>query len=311
MSEARLHHGTRRVLALMAGAVAALCVQAAPALGQTFPNKDPEDLKGVGLESKTGAMVPLSVPIVDSTGKTVPLSTYFNQGKPVVLALVYYNCPMICPLVLARLQERLNGLAYTVGDDFNVVVISFDPTNTTKMAADNKAVYLAGYDKPLTKSVEAGWTFHTAGASEARQIAEAVGFKYHYIEESGQYAHPAVLTVLTSDGRVSGYVSGLEPEPNDLRVALLEASQGKIAKGIGDFFLHTCYRYDPRTGKYSLQATRVMQMGGLVTVSAIAALIAALRAGERARAARKEKRSADEQHGPAGVPARAAMGHTP
>jgi len=200
--------------------------------------------------------------------------------------MVYYNCPMICPLILRRLQERLNAVPYTVGEDFNVVVVSFDPRNTTQMAAENKAAYLDGYKKKATPAIEAGWTFHTASASSARVIAEAVGFKYRYIEESGQYAHPAVLTILTPDGKVSGYVSGLEPEPNDLRLALLEASQGKIAKGLGDFFLHRCYRYDPKTGRYSLQATRVVQFGGLLTVAGLGALVAVLRAGERRRRAK-------------------------
>jgi protein SCO1/2 len=197
-----------------------------------------------------------------------------------------------------------------VGQDFNVVVVSFDPNNTTEMAAENKARYLDGYKLPPDDTVKAGWTFHTARAGEARRIAEAVGFKYRYIEESGQYAHPSVLTVLTQDGRVSGYVSGLEPQPNDLRLALLEASEGKIAKGIGDFFLHRCYRYDPKTGRFSLQATRVMQMAGLVSVVGLTALIAALRAGERARKARRA-RAAAETNDDHGSPAAAApaLGH--
>jgi len=137
--------------------------------------------------------------------------------------------------------------------------------------------------------VQSGWTFHTASVGSARAIAESVGFKYRYLEETGQYAHPAVLTVLTPDGRVSGYVSGLDSASNELRVALLQASEGKIAKTWGDFFLHRCYRYDPKTGRYSLEATRVVQMGGLLTVAGLGALVAALKAGERARALRRER----------------------
>jgi protein SCO1/2 len=129
---------------------------------------------------------------------------------------------------------------------------------------------------------------HGAGGQRAGD-RRCVGFKYHYIQESGQYAHPALLTVLTPDGRVSGYVSGLDVGADELRVALLQASEGKIAKTWGDFFLHRCYRYDPKTGRYSLQATRIMRMTGLVTVAALGALIAALKAGERVRRAARER----------------------
>lgn len=300
-----LQHAARWARALVAGV--ALFASAA-ASGQLITKEEPEEVRGVDVVPRLGERVPLDLPLTDSTGKTVTLGAYFNQDKPVVLALVYYNCPMICPLVLTRLQERLNAVPYTVGDDFNVVVVSFDPTNTTAMAAEAKATYLLGYNKPRTPSVEAGWTFHTATASDARVLAEAVGFRYRYIEESGQYAHPSVLTVLTSDGRVSRYVSGLEPEPNDLRLALLEASEGKIAQGLGDFFLHRCFIWDPKTGKYTLHAWRLMQMGALLTVAALGTLIAALRMGDRARAA---ARTTKAMEGSPGVPGAAAMGQTP
>jgi protein SCO1/2 len=306
----RAFHRVGGLAALFAAAVVAL-LAAAPTRAQVLMKNDPPDLQGVDLVPRLGATVPLKTTLIDSSGQTVELGKYFNQGKPVVLALVYYNCPMICPLVLQRLQERLNALPYTVGEDFNVVVVSFDPNNTTKMAAENKEIYLLGYKTRATPAIEAGWTFHTAPAGAARVIAEAIGFKYKFLEESGQYAHPAVLTVLTSDGRVSRYISGLEPQSNDLRLALLEASQGKIAKGLGDFFLHRCYLYDPKTGRYTIQAMRVMQMGGLVTVAAIGALLAALRAGERMRRARTQPAGTSEQQGGRDLPAGPLMGQTP
>src|SRR4029450_3590001 len=119
--------------------------------------EDPPELKGVQLDPRLGAQVPLQTQITDWTGKSVELGEYFTQGKPVVLALVYYNCPLICPLVLQRLQDRVNGVPYLLGADFNVVVVSFDPTNTTEMAAANREGYLAGYNKPRTPVVDAGW----------------------------------------------------------------------------------------------------------------------------------------------------------
>jgi protein SCO1/2 len=202
---------------------------------------------------------------------------------------------MMCPLVLTRIQERLNGINYTLGEDFNVVVISFDPANTTKMAADNKAAYLAGYNKS-GKGVEAGWTFHTSDPISVRKLADAVGFPYRYMPESGQYAHAAALTILTPDGRVSGYIDGIGPDAGELKLALLQASEGKIAKSIGDFFLHRCYRYDPRSGTYTVQAMRVMQIGGVLTVTSVVTLLVGLRAAERARKYRLAKRAAASGH---------------
>lgn len=295
------------------GAVAALLTLlalAAPAPAQVIMREEPEDLKGTGVEQKLGEQVPLNVPIVDSSGKTVELGTYFNQGKPVVLALVYYDCPMICPLALSRLQDRLNDATFTLGKDYNVVVLSFDPTNTTEMAATNRAAYLMGYNREVTDEVRAGWTFHTAAAGNARAIANSVGFKYRYLEDVGEYAHPSVLVVLTPDGKVARYLSGLDANKGELRLALLDASDGKIARTIGDFFLHRCYRYDPKNGAYTLHAMRVMQMGGLGTLLAIGTLIAGLKAGERLRAHRAVA-GAQTDSGSAPRGAAPVMGHTP
>jgi protein SCO1/2 len=300
----------RRFTALALVAVAALLFAHAAAPAQVIQKEEPSQLQGLELTKKLGDRVPLDFEFTDSTGAKVKLGKYFNQGsKPVVLALVYYNCPMMCPLVLSRIQERLNGINYSVGDDFNVVVVSFDPSNTTKMAADNKASYLAGYNKN-SKSTEAGWTFHTSDPVNVRKLADAVGFPYRYMPESGQYAHAAALTVLTPDGRVSGYIDGISADGGELKLALLQASEGKIAKSIGDFFLTRCYRYDPRTGTYTVQATRVMQIGGLLTVMGITTLLVGLRAAERARKQRIARLGAaggevskgtdhkDQRHGP-------------
>jgi protein SCO1/2 len=283
------------------GLVAACCCAIGAAPAQVIPKEDPPQARGVDLVPMLGGRVPLATPITDWTGKTVELGKYFKSGKPVVLALVYYNCPLICPLVLQRLQERVNGVPYALGDDFTVVVVSFDPSNTTEMAAANREGYFTGYNKAKTPAAQAAWAFHTATVGSARAIADAVGFKYKYLDESGQYAHPAVLTVLTPDGRVSGYVSGLDVGADELRVALLQASEGKIAKTWGDFFLHRCYRYDPNTGAYTFQAMRVMQAAGLLSVVAVTTLIVGLRAAERARKLRLERTSSVA--GPGGRPA--------
>jgi protein SCO1 len=273
---------------LLCSLLLALChVLLAPATAQVLMKEPPEELRGVGLDQKPGAQVPLNLQFTSSTGRLVKLESYFNQGKPVVLSLVYYDCPMICPLTLERLQERLNAVAYTVGSDFTMLVISFDPTNTTQQAANQKLTYLTGYNKPLTPEVEAGWEYFTSDVSNVRMLASSVGFHYNYIPESGEYAHGSALIVLTPDGRVSRYLDGLGSDGHELRLALLEASEGKIAKGLADFFLHRCFKWDPNKNSYTLHAFRVMQMGGILTAAAVFTLLVGLRAGERARAAKR------------------------
>ncbi|MEX2218383.1 MAG: SCO family protein [Phycisphaerales bacterium] len=274
---------------------------AAPAPAQVIMKEPPAPLKDLDLIQKPGERIPLDLEFTDSSGRAVKLGQYFNQGKPVVLALVYYNCPMMCPLMLSRLQERLNGIPYALGEDFGVVVISFDPRNTPKMAAENKAAYLAGYNKNQAIA-DRGWTFHVSGPINARKLADAVGFPYRYVEETGEYAHGAALTVLTPDGRISGYLDGLGQDKGELRIALLQASEGRIAKTLADFFLHRCYRYDPASGSYTIQAFRVMQIGGFLTVMAVATMLAALRAGERARTMLRARGAGIPQPSGAGVP---------
>lgn len=297
-----------RVLATLL-VLASAC--AAPA--QVLMRELPEPAQGVDLEQRLGESLPLDVQFTNSEGVLVPLGRYFNQGKPVVLVMVYYNCPLICPLTLERLQQTLNGLHYTVGKDFNVVVISFDTRNTTEMAAANKAAYFMGYNREKTEEVLAGWEYHTATTTAARQLADAIGFRYKFIPETGEYSHPSTFVVATPDGKVSRYISGLEPDLRDMRLALLEASQGKIATSIGDFFLHLCFRWDPSAGAYSLHAMRVMQITGFLTVVGLGTLIAALKAGERARKWRRIRPAVEAgprvpRHGSTGVEGMGRLG---
>ena len=260
------------------------------AAGQLIPKQEDPEFQGVELVSKLGETVPLDLNLVNGEGQTVKLGQYFRPGKPVVLALVYFRCPMTCPLVLDKLQQGINGLPYLVGEDYNCVVVSFDPTEKPAAAMEQKNLYLGGYNKPVTPVAKAGWDFLVSPDSAARTLAASVGFQYKFIPETGQYSHPAALVVLTPEGKVARYVSGLDYTSQDLRLALLDASEGKIAKSIGDFFLHKCYRFDASTGKYSVQAFRVMQIGGILTALGVATLIAGLRASERLKAMRRKAR---------------------
>lgn len=268
---------------------------ALPVRGQILMKELPEPAQGVDLVQRLGESIPLDLEFTNSYGEKVPLGVYFNQDRPVIIVMIYYNCPLICPMTLDKLQEALNELRFTVGDEFSVVVVSFDTRNTTEMAAKNKAGYLAGYNRPLTESVLANWEFHTSTVASARKLAEAIGFKYRFIPETGEYSHPSTFVVVTPEGVISRYLSGLDPDPRELRMALLEASEGRIALSISDFFLHLCFQWDPRTGTYGLHAMRIMQIMGFLTVAGLATLIAALKAGERARAWRNAMKAEADQ----------------
>ncbi len=286
---------SRSTLAALAAALfsCAASAQTPKPLSTTAPfSKElPKEFQGVDIVSKLGQQVPLDLQFTGPDGKQVPLSTYFRPGKPVVLALAYFRCPMTCPLVLEKLQQGLNGVPYIVGADFNTLVVSFDPTETYHTAASNKDLYLTGYTKPVTQITRNGWDFLVSPDSAAATLASSVGFQYKFIPESGQYSHPAALIILTGDGKVARYLSGLDYTPNDLRLALLEASEGKIATTVGDFFRHLCFRFDASTGKYTVRAFRVMQLGAIITALALATLITGLRASERLKRSRAAARA--------------------
>lgn len=283
-------------------AALAAAFAAAPSVEAQGPRDPlPEGFKDVGLVSKLGEQVPLDLTFTSSEGKRVALSSYLNSKRPVVLVPAYFRCPMTCPLMLERLQQGLNGLSYIVGEDFTCLVVSFDPTETAQAAASNRQLYLGGYTKPLTPAAKAGWEFLVSPDSAAATLCAAVGFQYKYIPESGQYSHPAALIVLTPEGKVARYVSGLDYTPQDIRMALLEASEGKIAQSLGDFFVHLCYRFDPTTGKYTMHAFRFMQLGAILTATGVVTLIVGLRASERLKRHRREV-AARPQPGAPGTP---------
>lgn len=287
---------------ILAAATLAVCAThgAAQSLGL---NQTPRGLGGVGVSERLGAQVPLDLEFTDSAGRTVPLSKYFGT-RPVILVLGYYSCPLVCPLILDRLVQGVNGLDYTVGREFNVVVVSFDPRNTTQQAAGYRREYVGAYDRGDAVSPEA-WSFHTANEASARALAEAVGFEYNFIPEAGEYAHPVALTLLTGEGVVSRYLYGFDYNPRDLKLGLLEAGEGRIARSLGDRLLLFCYHFDPTRGTYSLAAFRVMQAGAATTALAVGGLLGLLWVRERRRS-RKAELEAGEPRNIGSVPVRGA-----
>jgi protein SCO1/2 len=254
-------------------ALLALLVSVGAALAQTGPGgvaarpidpvtKRPLLLKDVRFDQKLDAQVPADLPFKDDLGNDVTLGQYFGQ-RPIVLALVYFECPMLCSQVLNDLMAALGVLSLNPGQDFDVVAVSFNARETPGLAAVKKAAYLERYGRPGTGR---GFHFLTGTEEAITQLTEAVGFKYAWDEEIKQYAHAAGIVVLTPDGRVSKYFYGLQYSPRDLRLGLVEAADRKIGTPVDTLLLY-CYHYDPTTGKYGLIAMRIVQAAGLVLIA--------------------------------------------
>ncbi len=242
----------------------------------------PDAIKNLDVIEKLGQRVPLDLTLVNSDGRTLPLSTFFDGTKPVLLLMVYYRCPMQCSTILQRLAARLNQLDWRVGDKFNVVVVSFDPTELPEAAAKARLLAEATYVRGLPDGKKDSLAFLTASAASSRKLADSVGFQYRFMPESGEYAHAAVEFVLTPDGRVSRYLYGIDFPADRLRFALLEATDGKIGSTI-DRILHYCFRFDPHANEYVVQAFRVMQLGAGLTVACLGGLFAGMWMVERRR----------------------------
>jgi protein SCO1/2 len=225
-------------------------------------------LREVGIDQKLDAKIPLDTVFTDETGKDVTVGTYFGS-RPVILALVYYECPMLCTQVLNGLVGSLEGLAFTAAQEFEVLVVSFDPGETPAVAADRKKTFLRRYGRP---GVESSVHFLTGREASIKTLADAVGFRYAYDRETDQYAHPAAITVLTPEARVSRYLYGIDFAPRDLRLALVEAAGGRIGTALDQALLF-CYHYDPETGKYGFVIMNVVRLAAGATVLAMGATI--------------------------------------
>lgn len=261
--------GIVRIVIAILVATCALSIGLQPACAQlSDPMQSvgvrPDLLKDVGVDQKLGEQVPLNLTFRDETGKTVQLRQYFGD-KPVILSLVYFNCPMLCTQVLNGQEAAMKGLPMDAGNQFEAVTVSIDPSDRPVLAAVKKQMYTGMYGRP---GAAEGWHFLTGDESQIKQLANAVGFRYAYDPDSKQFAHASAIMVLTPDGKVSKYFYGIEFSPRDLRLGLVEASAQKIGTPV-DAILLFCYHYDPHTGKYGLMISRLIQAGGALTVLAI------------------------------------------
>ena len=253
----------RLALAFLASAAWALAQPGQPAPAQpSYSMQDsnlktalPKALEGVGIDQKLDEQVPLDLVFKDEAGREVPLSNFFSKGKPVVLALVYYRCPMLCTQILTGLESTLKAVTFNPGKDFEVVAVSFDPKDTPELAAAKKQTYLRRYARPNTAN---GWHFLTGDEKNIKSLTDAVGYHYKYDPKTDQFAHASGIMVLTPDGRVSRYFYGVEYAPRDVRLGLVEASQNKIGSP-ADAILLFCFHYDPSTGKYGAIAMNILR----------------------------------------------------
>ena len=249
--------------ALLALTLLASCAVAQMNNGIMSPpaNTRPPRLENVGIEQHLDAQVPPDLTFRDEAGNTVKLGDYFGH-KPLILNLVYYNCTMLCGEALAGLASAMRLVKFDVGNQFDVVTVSFDPRETPEMAAAKKKDYVGRYGRA---NAAAGWHFLTGQAGSINALTKAVGFQYQYDPKSNQFAHATAIMVLTPQGRISRYFYGVDFPPKDLRMGLVEASQGKIGNAVDAVLLY-CYHYDPETGKYGAMVANILRLAAAATI---------------------------------------------
>ncbi|HRP63413.1 MAG TPA: SCO family protein [Phycisphaerales bacterium] len=242
----------------------AACAVAAPAMGQLLKDELPPENEGVGQVQRLGESVSLDLEFTDEYGNRVKLGDFFSPGRPVILTLNYYSCPMLCHLTLNGLLEGLREITWTAGQEFQIVTISIKPTETADDAKAYKEAYIRRYGR---EGVDQGWRFLVGDQRNIEAIAYQTGFGYKILPNGEDYAHPSTITFITPDGRISKYINDVMFPSRDLRFALVEASQGGIGGPMERFLLLTCYQYDPNSGSYVPVAWKLMRTGGALTLA--------------------------------------------
>jgi len=259
-------------------ALVTACVLAVGALASA--QERPTVLREVGFDQRLDQLVPGDIALRDEAGRDVKLADYLGK-KPVVLTLVYYECPSLCTMTLNGLVSAMNAVSFDAGKEYDVVTVSFEPRETPALAAAKKETYLKRYQRP---GAAAGWHFLTGEPEQIARLTTAVGFRYTWDERIRQYAHPAGVVVLTPEGKIARYLFGIEYAPKDLRFALVEASQGRVGSVVDQAIIY-CYQYDPMTGKYGTAIMRLLRVASLLTLGALGTFIFTMWRRER-RAAR-------------------------
>jgi protein SCO1/2 len=254
----------------------------------------PADLAKIAFDQKLDARLPLDLPFRDETGRAVRLGDYFGHGRPVILTLIYFDCPLLCPRVIDGVAGAMKGMSLEPGRDYDLLTVSFNPRDTRSGAIVKKKQAIEWYGHPEASS---SWHFLTGDQAAIELLTRTVGFHYVYSASTGQYAHPTGLMVATPDGRIAKYLFGIEFSPRDLRLALVTASEGRIGTPVDRILLY-CYHYDPAAGKYGLVVMNTIRLGGVVTVVLLGSFITLTLRRER-RKKKHEQQSAATGH-PAG-----------
>ena len=291
-SEFKMQSGIIRRIARTALSVCilhlALCIASAsaqpgyPAGGYRSPDAPgivstevPPQLREVTFKQRLNEMLPLDTQFRDESGRTVTLGQYFGH-RPVVVAFVYYSCPMLCTQVMNGLSSALKVMPFTAGNDFDVVLISFDPRDTPAIASERKRAHLAYWS---TESNADAWHLLTGDEASIQRVTSAAGFTYRWDERTGQYAHVSGVLVATPEGKLSRYFYGVEYSPRELRLAIVDSGEGKVGSVIDELLLY-CFHYDPESGKYGLLVMNLVRLGGALTVLFIGGFILLMRRRE-------------------------------
>jgi protein SCO1 len=272
-------------------ALCAVCLPL-PAAAQ-LADRTVEQLEGVEVIEHPGAQVPLELSFVDEYGKTVQLQDYFDGKRPVILTLNYYSCPMLCTLQLNGLVAGLKQMEWTPGQEFEMVTVSINPTETPRLATLKKQTYIEHFERP---SAVAGWHFLTGEKVDIDALAQPLGYGYRFDPQTGTYAHAAVTYVVMPDGRISRYLYGVLYDPQTIRLSLVEAADGEIGTSM-DQFLLTCFHYDPEDGRYSLQAMNVARIGGVAVMLLLGITVGGYFVRERKRTPKGSPKKATPKGG--------------
>ena len=232
----------------------------------------PAVLKTVAIDQRLNEQAPLDTVFKDEQGREVRLGDYF-KGKPVVLSLVYYSCPMLCNQVLNGMLSSFRQINFNIGEQYEVVTVSFDSRETPELAAQKKQTYIKAYNR---SGSENGWHFLTGDDANIKRLTDAVGFHFKWDERTNQFAHASGIMLLTPEGKLARYFYGIEYPSRDMRLGLVEASQNKIGTPVDALMLY-CYHYDPATGKYGAVVMNIMRAAGVITIGLIAGMLLILR----------------------------------
>jgi protein SCO1/2 len=255
-----------RRLAASAYALVLLFLASGSAFSQ--PTSQPGPLQDVGFDQRLGEAVPLDAVFVDERGERVTLGDFFGE-RPVIMALVYYECPMLCTMVLNGLTSSLGTLEFDPGEEFEVVIVSFDTRETPAQARSARSTHVGRYDRPGT---EDGWHFLTGDEESVQRITQSLGFRYVWVPESNQFAHAAGIVALTPEGQIARYFYGIEYAPRDVRLGLVEAADNQIGSLVDQILLY-CFHYDPVVGKYSAVAMNIVRLAAAATVLALGSFL--------------------------------------